>query len=103
MVALQTADKQFYVYLLANGRNGALYVGVTSNLVGRVWQHKSKAVAGFTTRYGVDKLVYYEVCESADAAITREKRIKKWRRAWKLELIERHNPYWRDMYEDLMR
>jgi len=93
--------KQFYVYLLANKRNGTLYTGVTSNLVQRVWQHKQNIVKGFTKKYDVKLLVYYEAYDSAEAAITREKRIKKWRRAWKLKLIENKNPLWKDLYEEI--
>jgi len=93
--------KQFYVYLLASKRNGTLYLGVTSNLVQRVWQHKNKLVEGFTKNYGVDKLVYYEVHRNVDSAITREKQIKKWRRAWKIKLIEETNPDWKDLYHDI--
>ena len=95
--------KQFYVYILASKRNGTLYTGVTSDLVQRVWQHKNDLVAGFTKKYDVKKLVYYEVHENAEAAITREKRIKKWRRAWKLRLIEEKNSRWEDLYEDIAR
>jgi len=93
--------KQFYVYLLANKRNGTLYTGVTSNLVQRVGQHKQNIVKGFTKKYDVKLLVYYEAYDSAEAAITREKRIKKWRRAWKLKLIENKNPLWKDLYEEI--
>lgn len=96
-------NKVFCVYLLASERNGTLYVGVTSDLSGRVWQHKDKAVPGFTAKYGVDRLVYYETHPSAEAAIRREKQIKKWNRKWKLELIESHNPEWRDLYADLFK
>ena len=94
-------EKQFCVYMLASCRNGTLYVGVTSNLPQRVWQHKEGAVAGFTQKYGVKQLVWYEVHEDADAAISREKRIKKWNRDWKIGLIERTNPYWNDLYDEI--
>jgi putative endonuclease len=87
---------------LANKRNGTLYVGVTSNLVQRVWQHKNDLVEGFTKRYRVHMLVWYEVCESMHAAIAREKAIKEWKRTWKIELIEKSNPEWRDLYEDIL-
>ena len=80
--------KTFAVYILANQRNGTIYVGVTSNLVGRICQHKQKLTGGFAARYGVDKLVYFELYDAADLAIMREKQLKKWRRAWKIELIE---------------
>jgi putative endonuclease len=95
-------DKQFCVYILASKRNGTLYIGVTSELAARVWQHKSKAVEGFTARYGVDRLVYCEAHGSAEAAIVREKQLKKWRRSWKIELIKSLNPEWCDLYEELL-
>ena len=91
-------EKQFCVYILASDRNGTLYVGVTSNLVKRIWEHKEGVVPGFTSEYGVLKLVWYEQHGSAESAITREKRIKKWNRAWKIKLIEETNPYWNDLY-----
>ena len=94
--------KQFYVYILASKRNGTLYTGVTSNLIQRVWQHKNDMVKGFTRKYNVKTLVYYEIHESAETAITREKKIKRWRRAWKLELIEDSNPEWKDLYEEIL-
>ena len=91
-------DKQFFVYMMAIKRNGTLYIGVTSNLVQRVWQHKEDAVEGFTREYGVKMLVFFESHDSAESAIAREKQLKKWRRAWKLRLIEENNPEWRDLY-----
>jgi putative endonuclease len=91
--------KQFYVYIMASQRNGTLYTGVTSNLIQRVWQHREGLVDGFTKRYGVKKLVYFEIHETAERAITREKQIKKWDRAWKVEMIEKDNPQWKDLYE----
>ena len=94
--------KQFYVYILANKRNGTLYTGVTSELIQRVWQHKNDMAEGFTKKYKVKTLVYYEVHESAESALTREKRIKRWRRAWKLRLIEDSNPEWKDLYEQIL-
>lgn len=94
-------DKQPVVYILASKRNGTLYVGVTSDLVKRVWEHKNNAVEGFTSRYGVHRLVYFEVWDDMEQAILREKRIKKWNRAWKIELIEKHNSEWRDLWETL--
>jgi putative endonuclease len=93
--------KQFAVYIVASGRNGTLYIGVTSNLAGRIWQHKQKAIPGFTARYGCDKLVYFELFDSAEAAIVREKRMKEWKRAWKISLIEQANPIWGDLYEGI--
>lgn len=93
--------KAFYVYILASQRNGTLYTGVTSDLVKRVYEHKSKSANGFTQKYDVDQLVYFEKYAMAEEAITREKRIKEWKRAWKLELIEEDNPEWRDLYADI--
>jgi len=95
-------NNTFCVYIVANKRNGALYVGVTSDLPRRVWQHKRKEVGGFTAKYGVDRLVYYEACESAESAIQREKQLKKWNRRWKLRVIEEMNPEWRDLYEEIL-
>ena len=86
--------KQFCVYILASRRTGTLYIGVTSDLAARVWQHKQKVVPGFTSRYGCDRLVYFETLDGAEAAITREKQMKEWRRAWKINLIEERNPAW---------
>ena len=94
--------KQFYIYILASNPNGTLYTGVTSNLIQRVWQHKHDVIQGFTRKYNVKTLVYYEVHENAESALKREKRIKRWRRAWKLGLIENSNPEWRDLYEDIL-
>lgn len=95
--------KQPCVYMLASKRNGTLYVGVTSNLVQRVWQHKEGLVEGFTRRYGVKTLVWFEPHTTMQHAIAREHAIKEWKRAWKLDLIERANPAWRDLYEDLLK
>jgi putative endonuclease len=92
-------NKQFYVYILASKRNGTLYTGVTSNLIQRVWQHKHEVVKGFTNKYNVKILVYFEGHPNAESAIIREKQIKKWRRAWKLKLIEKKNPDWKDLYD----
>lgn len=89
------------VYLLASGFHGTLYTGVTSDLPGRVWQHREKVTGGFTARYGVKRLVWYEVHETMESAIKREKSIKRWRRAWKIELIDQENAAWRDLAEDL--
>lgn len=90
------------VYILASGRNGTLYIGVTSNLAKRVWEHKEDLVDGFTKRYGVHQLVWYEVHENVESAIQREKRLKEWKRTWKLELIESVNPDWQDLYYSLV-
>jgi putative endonuclease len=95
-------DKQYYVYILAGKRNGTLYIGVTSDLVKRVFEHKSDLADGFSKRYGVHNLVYYEAVDSIDSAIAREKQMKKWDRAWKIRLIEKANPLWRDLYSDLL-
>jgi putative endonuclease len=89
------------VYMLSSRRNGTLYTGVTSNLPARIYQHRNGLVRGFTREYGVKMLVWYEVHDTMESAILREKRIKKWNRAWKLELIEKDNPDWRDLAEDL--
>ncbi|PBS11258.1 GIY-YIG nuclease [Lysobacteraceae bacterium NML93-0792] len=94
--------RQPAVYLLASGRNGTVYLGVTSNLVRRVWQHRTSAVDGFSARYDVHLLVWFEVHDTMASAIAREKRIKKWRRAWKADLIESANPYWRDLWSEII-
>jgi putative endonuclease len=94
-------EKQPCVYILASRRNGTLYIGVTSNLIKRVWQHRSHALGGFTARYGVTRLVWYELHATMLSAIKREKQLKEWRRAWKLDLIEQDNPEWLDLYEAL--
>jgi len=94
------SEKRPCVYILAK-RNGTLYTGVTSDIARRAWQHRSNAVDGFVRDCGVHGLVFVEFYETMADAILREKRIKKWRRAWKLELIERHNPQWRDLYDEL--
>ena len=94
--------KQFCVYILASQRNGTLYIGMTSRLQQRIWQHKSKLVSGFTERYDVDRLVYYEIHESAESAIQREKQLKKWRRAWKIRLIDEMNSEWLDLYNTII-
>ena len=87
-----------YVYILASRRNGTLYIGVTSALKQRVWRHRQGVEGGFTARYGVTRLVYYEVYDDIQTAIEREKQLKAWRRAWKIELIETENPTWDDLY-----
>lgn len=91
-------DKQPAVYILASDRNGTLYTGVTSDLVGRVWQHRDHVAEGFTKRYGITMLVWYELHGTMGSAILREKRIKKWNRAWRLRLIQESNPRWRDLW-----
>jgi putative endonuclease len=95
-------EKNYYVYILVSRRNGTLYIGVTSDLLKRIWEHKNKLVEGFSGKYGVDKLVYYEQFKDAEYAIRREKRLKKYNRKWKLALIEKLNPDWRDVYEELI-
>jgi putative endonuclease len=95
-------NRSYAVYLLASGRNGTLYIGVTSDLIGRVWQHKNDQAEGFTRKYGIKTLVWFEVHEDVSVAITREKRIKEWKRNWKVELIEKENPYWNDLYSTLL-
>ena len=94
-------DFQPCVYLLASKRNGTLYVGVTSNLPQRVWQHKNGDLGGFSAKYRTHSLVWYEPHPTMESAITREKQIKGWRRAWKLQLIEEFNPRWRDLYDEI--
>ena len=94
-------SKQYYVYILTSKQNGTLYIGMTSNLIKRVWQHKNKFIPGFTEKYNVIELVYYEIHEDPINAIIREKQIKKWNRAWKISLIESDNPEWNDLSEAL--
>jgi len=94
--------RQPCVYLLASKRNGTLYTGVTSDLVKRVWEHKHHTVEGFTSKYCVNTLVWYEVHEMMESAICREKVIKNWKRAWKIKVIEEMNPQWQDLYYDLL-
>jgi putative endonuclease len=91
----------FYVYMLASKRNGTLYIGMTDDLLKRVWMHREAILPGFTRDYGVKPLVWYEAHESRDSALLRERQMKKWNRAWKLELIESCNPNWRDLTESL--
>jgi putative endonuclease len=94
--------KQPAVYVLASGRNGTLYIGVTSDLVKRIWEHKNNLVEGFTKRYNVHNLVWYELHDNMNSAIEREKRMKEWKRDWKLRLIENFNPGWKDLYDTLV-
>jgi putative endonuclease len=93
--------KYYFVYILSSQRNGTLYIGVTDNLLRRVWEHKHKLVEGFTNRYEIHHLVYYEIHENPESAILREKQLKEWKRNWKLELIENKNPDWKDLYKEL--
>jgi len=90
-------DKIFYVYILSNKKRGTLYIGVTSNLLNRISQHKSKSIEGFTNKYNTKKLVYYEFFEDSYSAISREKQLKNWHRDWKINLIEKENPDWNDL------
>jgi putative endonuclease len=94
-------EKHFAVYIMTNCRRGVLYTGVTSNLPGRVWKHREGALPGFTQTWGLKRLVWYEDHGSAEGAITREKRIKRWRRAWKFALIEAKNPEWTDLWPEI--
>ena len=91
-----------YVYMLSSCHNGTIYMGITNNLLRRIYEHKAKLIQGFTSQYGVDKLVYYEEFEDITVAIQREKRLKEWPRKWKLDLIEKVNPYWNDLYYSLI-
>ncbi len=93
-------DKRYYVYILAGKRNGTLYTGMTSDIRQRMRQHKGKDFEGFTSKYGVDKLVWYEMYDNPRDAIAREKQIKKWRRVWKLKVIEELNPEWKDLSDE---
>ena len=95
--------KQPMVYVLASKRNGTLYVGVTSDLVKRIWEHRNDLVPGFTKKYAVHMLVYFEMHADMTSAITREKQLKKWNRTWKLRLIEDKNPQWNDLYETILQ
>ncbi|MEE8187923.1 MAG: GIY-YIG nuclease family protein [Kiloniellales bacterium] len=94
-------EKRFYIYILASKPRGAVYIGVTSDLARRVWEHKQGFVEGFTKKYWIKRLVYFEELTTVEAAIEREKRLKRWRRAWKDELIETQNPEWRDLYDEI--
>ena len=95
-------EKQPAVYILASKYNGTLYIGVTSNLIQRIWQHKNDLVHGFTEKYAVHFLVYYELHEQMLSAIEREKQLKKWNRQWKIDLIEKTNPAWKDLWAELV-
>jgi putative endonuclease len=97
-----SAIKQPTVYMLASQKNGTLYIGVTSDLAKRVWEHKNNIVEGFTKEYRVHQLVWFELHESMESAILREKRLKEWKRKWKLALIERTNPNWQDLYPTIV-
>jgi putative endonuclease len=94
--------KSYYVYILASKKNGTLYTGVTNDLLKRIYEHKNNVVEGFTKEYNVHNLVYYEEHNDIKEAILREKQIKKWKRQWKIELIEKQNPNWKDLYEKIL-
>ncbi len=94
-------EKQYYVYILASSKHGTLYIGVTSDLLKRIWEHKEGGVEGFTKKHSVHKLVWYEVHQDIEAAIVREKRLKAWKRDWKIKLIEENNPEWLDLSLEL--
>ena len=95
-------ERQPYVYIMASQRNGTLYIGVTSNLIKRIWEHKTNVVEGFTKKYGVHTLVWYEIHETMDSALQREKALKKWRRNWKIDLIQSFNSDWKDLYKTII-
>ena len=97
----RVTNRHYYVYMMTNKHNTVLYTGVTNDLKKRAWQHREKLVEGFTKRYNVTKLVYYQVFDDVRAAIAREKQLKKWNRAWKVQLIEKTNPEWRDLYDEI--
>jgi putative endonuclease len=94
--------KTYFIYIMASKKNGTLYIGMTNDLIRRVWQHKNDINEGFTQKYGIHRLVYFESTHDVQAAITREKQLKKWNRQWKINLIEAENPEWRDLYEELL-
>jgi len=96
-----TIPRTYFVYILASKRNGTLYIGVTNDLAHRVWEHREGLLPGFTKTYGVKMLVYFEIFEDIRTAIAREKRLKKYKREWKINLIQENNVYWRDLYETL--
>lgn len=94
--------KSYYVYIITNKKNGVLYIGVTSNLIRRIYEHKNKLVDGFSKKYKLNKLVYYEICHDVKEAILREKRMKKWKRDWKIKLIKKDNLEWEDLYNKII-
>ncbi|MBI4779122.1 GIY-YIG nuclease family protein [Candidatus Falkowbacteria bacterium] len=94
-------EKQYYVYILASKRNGTLYIGITSNLADRIDKHKKGMYGGFTKKYKIEKLVYYEIYGHAYGAISREKQLKNWKRDWKIQLIEKGNPTWQDLFNEI--
>ena len=98
---MYNVKNQYCIYILANKRNGTLYIGVTSNLVERVYEHKNNMIEGFSKKYNIHKLAYYEITNDIESAIRREKQLKKWNRKWKMNLIEKSNPEWIDLYYGL--
>ena len=95
-------SKQYYVYIIASQKNGTIYIGVTSDLIQRVYKHKNKLIKGFTSQHNVSLLVYFESTTDVHSAIAREKQLKNWHRAWKIALIEKSNPYWNDLYTGIL-
>jgi len=91
----------YYVYILASRKDGAIYIGITNDIVRRIYEHRTKAIPGFTSKYNITRLVWFEVYNDPTSAITREKELKKWKRAWKIQLIEKQNPDWKDPYESI--
>ena len=98
---MPAVQKHYWTYIMASARNGTLYIGITNDLSRRVWEHRDGVVEGFTKKYGVKMLVYFEIFEDVNAAIHQETLWKKWKRRWKIELIEKHNPEWRDLTDNL--
>jgi len=98
-----TSNKQYYVYILTNKLNGVLYIGITNDLVRRMFEHKNKLVSGFTNKYNLVKLIYYEITDDVLSAISREKQLKNWHRKWKINLINQFNPEWHDLSEEFFR
>ena len=94
--------KEFYIYILANQKRVTLYIGVTSDVIKRIYQHKTNAVKSFTKKYSVHRLVHYEIYDTFDVAVQREKNLKKWKREWKIKLIEENNPNWKDLYTSII-
>ena len=95
-------ERQFFIYIMANKKHGTIYTGVTNDLIARVWQHKNNIREGFTSKYDLHRLVYFEPHGNTTSVISREKQIKKWHRKWKIQLIEKQNPEWRDLYEEIV-
>ncbi len=101
--SLITMAQSYFVYILTNRKDGVLYIGITNDLVRRVFQHREGAIPGFTNKYNLKRLIYFEAFDDPENAIMREKRMKKWNREWKIELIENNNPEWRDLYPDILQ